>query len=91
MRFDIRVVGMSDGLHPESLRNFKLNWQQKLRQQEKGESFERRYARIMYKYQNQGVEKMNPNKSDSKELTDPVQWFAFKDQYFTTVVIPDNV
>ncbi|MBP7180299.1 MAG: membrane protein insertase YidC [Dysgonomonadaceae bacterium] len=90
MRFEIRVVGMSDGLHPESLRNFKLNWQQKLRQQEKGESFERRYARIMYKYQNQGVEKMNPNKSDSKELTEPVQWFAFKDQYFTTVVIPDK-
>lgn len=90
MKFDIRLVGMGSGLHTESLRNFKINWNQKLRQQEKGETFERRYARIIYRYENQGVEKMNTNKNDSKEITEPVQWFAFKDQFFTTVVIPDK-
>ena len=26
MKFDIRLVGMNNGLHPESLTNFKINW-----------------------------------------------------------------
>jgi hypothetical protein len=48
--FDIRISGMRNGLHPESLANFKLNWEQKVRQQEKGRAFENRYSRIHYKY-----------------------------------------
>ena len=90
MKFDINLIGMSNGLHPESLNNFKIDWQQKLRRQEKGEKFERRYARIIYRYADQGTVKMNPGKNDTKEITEPVQWFAFKDQFFTTVVIPDK-
>lgn len=35
MDFDVRVVGMRNGLHPESLTNFRFNWEQKIRQQEK--------------------------------------------------------
>ena len=27
MDFDIRLVGMRNGLHPESLTNFKMNWE----------------------------------------------------------------
>jgi hypothetical protein len=44
-------------LHPESLTNFKINWAQKLRRQEKGEAFEKRYSRIFYRYHNQGTKK----------------------------------
>ncbi len=29
MDFDIRVAGMKTGLHPESLTNFRINWEQK--------------------------------------------------------------
>ena len=87
MDFDIRLAGMRNGLHPESLTNFKMNWEQKVRQQEKGRTFENRYSRIHYKYDRQDVEKLSESKNDRKELSDPLKWFAFKDQYFSAVVI----
>lgn|SRR5690554_490387 len=87
MDFDIRLVGMRNGLHPESLTNFKMNWEQKVRQQEKGRTFENRYSRIHYKYDRQDVQKLSESKNDRKELSDPLKWFAFKDQYFSAVVI----
>ncbi len=90
MDFDIRVVGMRNGLHPESLTNFRLNWEQKIRQQEKGRSFENRYSRIHYKYDNQDVKKLSESKNDIEELSEPVKWFAFKDQYFSAIIIGEK-
>jgi YidC/Oxa1 family membrane protein insertase len=88
--FDIRISGMRNGLHPESLANFKLNWEQKVRQQEKGRAFENRYSRIHYKYDKQDDSKLSESKNDQKELPDPIKWFAFKDQYFSAIVIADK-
>lgn len=88
MDFDIRVAGMRTGLHPRSLSNFEINWEQKLRSQERSRgAFENRHSRIHYKYHKQDVEKMSDSKADAKELSEPVQWFAFKDHYFTSVII----
>jgi YidC/Oxa1 family membrane protein insertase len=64
-----------------------MNWEQKVRQQEKGRTFENRYSRIHYKYDRQDVQKLSESKNDRKELSDPLKWFAFKDQYFSAVVI----
>src|SRR5690554_1708388 len=90
MNFDIHVVGMQGGLHPESLTNFRLNWEQKIRQQEKGRMFENRFSRVHYKYDRQDVQKMSESKNDRKELTEPIKWFSFKDQYFTAIIIGDQ-
>ena len=88
--FDIRISGMRNGLHPESLTNFRLNWEQKVRQQEKGRAFENRYSRIHYKFDRQDDNKLSESKNDQKELSDPIKWFAFKDQYFSAIVIGDK-
>ena len=90
MDFDIHVVGMQGGLHPESLTNFRLNWEQKIRQQEKGRMFENRFSRIHYKYDRQDVQKMSESKNATAELTEPVKWFSFKDQYFSSIIIGDE-
>ncbi len=90
MDFDIRVVGMSTGLHPNYMSNFKLHWDQKLRQQEKGRNFENRFARIHYKYDGQSVEKLSEMKNAEKEMSEPVKWFAFKDQFFSSVIIAEK-
>ena len=87
MDFEVRVAGMRNTLHPESLTNFRIYWEQDVRQQEKGRAFENRYARIHYKYDRQDVKKMSESKNERKELSDPVKWFAFKDQYFSSIVI----
>ncbi|MDR0422368.1 MAG: membrane protein insertase YidC [Proteiniphilum sp.] len=87
MDFDVRLAGMKTGLHPESLTNFRMNWEQKIRQQEKGRTFENRFTRIHYKYDRQDVQKMSESKNDRRELTEPLKWFSFKDQYFTSIII----
>ena len=90
VNFDIRVVGMKNGLHPESLANFKLSLEQKIRQQEKGRQFENRHARLFYKYTGQDVKKLSESKKEQKELTEPVKWVAFKDQFFSSIIISKN-
>lgn len=90
MNFDIHVAGMKNGLHPESLTNFKINWEQKIIAQEKGRTFENRFARMHYKYYKQDVQKLSENKNDKKELSEPLKWFSFKDQYFTSIIIADK-
>jgi YidC/Oxa1 family membrane protein insertase len=87
MDFEVRLAGMKNGLHPESLTNFRMNWEQKIRQQEKGRMFENRFTRIHYKYDKQDVQKMSETKNDHKELSEPLKWFSFKDQYFTYIII----
>jgi YidC/Oxa1 family membrane protein insertase len=88
--FDIRVVGMRTGLHPESLSSFRLNWEQKVRQQEKGRVFENRFTRLHYKFDRQDVRRLSERRDESVELTDPVRWFAFKSQFFTSVIIGER-
>ena len=88
--FDIRVNGMANELHAESLQNFRIKWEQKLRQQEKGKKFERRYATIHYKYAGMDVKKMSENKDKTEEYSEPIHWFAYKDQFFTSTLIADK-
>jgi YidC/Oxa1 family membrane protein insertase len=90
MDFDIRVVGMRNGLHPESLQNFRMNWEQKVRQQEKGRTFENRFTRMHYKFDRQDVKRLSESKNETVELSDPIKWFAFKSQFFTSVVIGER-
>ena len=91
MDFDVRIVGMKDGLHPESLTNLRVNWQQKIRQQEQGRQFENRFARLNYKYDSQSnAQQLSNTKNDKKELTEPVKWVAFKDQFFSSIIIADT-
>ncbi len=33
---------------------------------------------------------MSESKNDRKELTEPIKWFSFKDQYFTAIIIGDQ-
>lgn len=90
INFDIRVNGMASELHAESLQNFRIKWDQKLRQQEKGRSFESRYATIHYKYAGMDVKKMSENKDKTEEYSEPIHWFAYKDQFFTSTFIADK-
>ncbi len=88
--FNIRIAGMKNGLHPESLTNFRINWEQKIRQQEQGRQFENRFARLNYRYMGQDVQRLSDSKNDRRELTEPVKWFSFKDQFFSTIIIAEK-
>ena len=67
-----------------------MQWSAKIRQQEKGRTFEDRYSSIDYKYVADDVEKLSESKNDEKKLTNKVKWIAFKDQFFSSILIADE-
>lgn len=64
-----------------------VNWDAKIRQQEKGRQFEERYASLNYKYVSDNMEKLSESKDDAKKIANKIKWIAFKDQYFSSVLI----
>lgn len=64
-----------------------IDWNQKIKQQEKGRTFEQRYARLSYKFMGDEVEQMRESKDDSKNIANKIKWIAFKDQFFSTALI----
>jgi YidC/Oxa1 family membrane protein insertase len=64
-----------------------FQWSQKIRQQERGRKFEDRYANLSYKYLSDDVENLRENKSDVKNIGNKVKWIAYKDQFFSSVLI----
>lgn len=64
-----------------------VNWNTRVRQQEKGRQFEERYASLNYKYVSDDMENLSESKDDSKKVANKLKWIAFKDQYFSSVLI----
>lgn len=89
MKFDIISTGM-DSLLASNVNTMELKWSQKLRQQEKGAKGEDRYANLYYKFTTDDVEYLSDSKDDKKELTNKVKWIAYKDQFFSSVLIAQD-
>ncbi|MFV0469050.1 MAG: membrane protein insertase YidC [Dysgonomonas sp.] len=88
--FDIVAVQMQDILSRESQNTFVLNWKQTLSRKEKSIKNEQRYSSMFYKLEGQDVEEFANNKDKNEEVSNPVKWVAFKDQFFATIIIGDN-
>ncbi len=87
--FSINAHNMSDELD-HNTNSLEMLWKSKLKQQEKGRKFEARYATLNYKYTSDDVEYLSESKDDEKKISNKVQWIAFKDQFFSTVLIADQ-
>ncbi len=87
--FTIRAHNMADCLDQNS-NSLEMLWQGKLKQQEKGRKFEARYATLNYKFTSDDVEYLSESKNDEKKLSNKVQWIAFKDQFFSTVMVANE-
>ena len=64
-----------------------IDWKNKIRQQEKGFYFENLYSTLTYKKENEGTDKLSEQKSDELKPEGNIDWIAFKDQYFSAVLI----
>ena len=90
------MVGMSiesyqmDKVMPSGMNYLEMQWQAKIKQQERGRKFEERYSMVQYKFVADDVENLNASKNDRKMLGGNVKWIAFKDQFFSSVLIADN-
>ena len=87
--FGLKANGMNTVM-PAGTNSLDMQWSSKIRQQEKGRKFEDRYSSIQYKYVADDVEKLSESKNDEKKLTNKVKWIAFKDQFFSSIIIADD-
>ncbi len=89
VKMDIKGTGLNGVLSP-STNALDINWEQKIRQQEKGRKFEDQYAAIYYKFVADDVEYLSETKNDSKQLSNRLKWIAYKDKFFSTVLISED-
>lgn len=89
MDFEIRAVGMENKL--ASTDYIDIDWSQRARQLEKGYTFESRLSELMYKLKGDDVDNLSASGNDEKKLEDAaVDWIAFKNQFFSSVLIADQ-
>ena len=84
--FDIRAHQMQNVL-AGNVNGLEMRWEQMIPQQERGRRFEERYAQLQYMFTNRDIEKMSESKADREKVTGKLRWIAYKDQFFSTVMI----
>ncbi|MDE6290622.1 MAG: YidC/Oxa1 family insertase periplasmic-domain containing protein, partial [Muribaculaceae bacterium] len=73
-----------------NVRKLGVNWHQDIHRQEKGRMFEERNSRLAYKFLGGSVEEMSESQNKSKERQQKLKWIAFKNQFFSSVLIADK-
>lgn len=86
LQFSVKGFGLNGVLSPGTTA-LDLLWQQKVPQQEKGRKFEDRYAQMYYKFVADDVEYLSETKNDSRQLANRLKWVAYKDMYFSSILI----
>lgn len=83
----VQANGMS-GLFSPNTNTIDINWKDKVRQQEKGFTFENRYATLTYHAADGGTDYLSETSEKIDEaIEDKIDWVAFKNQFFSAVMI----
>ncbi|WP_314671705.1 membrane protein insertase YidC [Segatella salivae] len=90
LHMQMSVQGMA-GLFAPGTQTMDVNWKDKARQQERGFSFENRYATLTYHKKDGGTDYLNETKEEiDKSIEEQIDWIAFKNQFFSAVMIAKN-
>ena len=89
LSFGLKANGMNTVM-PAGTNSLDMQWSSKIPQQEKGRKFEDRYSSIQYKFVANDIEKLSESKNDEKKLTNKIKWIAFKDQFFSSILIAND-
>ena len=91
LHFGIQSVGLNGVLSPTT-NSLDINWKQKARKLEKGRKFENQFTGLYYKFlTDNNVEKLSESKSDDKQVSNRLKWIGYKNKYFSTVLISDDM
>lgn len=87
--FDVTFKSM-DKIIASNQNSITFDWRMYIPQQEKGRQNEESYTTIKYKYFQDDVEGMRLRQQkevEQKDITTKLSWFAFEDQFFSSVLI----
>ncbi len=86
--FSIQAVNMQGKLASGNDR-LDIEWAQHIRQIEKGYTYENRLSELTYKLTGKSTKHLSAGKSDEKEVEEQLDWIAFKNQFFSTILLAD--
>lgn len=87
LHMSMKVNGMN-GLFAPNTKFMNVDWTDKCRQQEKGFTFENRYSTLTYHKVKGGTKKLSETSEEiDKKIDDKIDWVAFKNQFFSAVMI----
>ncbi len=89
MKFRINTIGF-DKIITNNANFISLNWDIFTCQQEKGRDFENNYTTIYYKYLDDEVDYLSETKDSKEDLRTKVKWIAFKQQFFSAVLVAND-
>ena len=85
VNFTIRTENMQKHFTRNS--DIQIDWKDCVKQQEKGYYFENMYSTLTYKLTNDDTDNLAEMEDEQEKLEQPVDWIAFKNQYFSAVMI----
>ena len=87
-RLSLRLAGKDlHHLLPANMTMQELEWSQRMPQQEQSWKFEGQYSGIYYHFPKGDVERLETSSEEQQEVQQRLQWVAFKDKYFSSVLI----
>jgi YidC/Oxa1 family membrane protein insertase len=90
VKYDIKMVGM-DKIINTNTGYVSFNFNIDVPRQERPSNYgEDRYSSIYYKFTNDEINELSLTKSDNEELKTPIKWIAYKQLFFSTILIADD-
>ncbi len=87
LHMSLRAQGLS-GVFAPNCKDLDIVWNENCRQQERGFTFENRYASLTYKEKNSGTDYLSESSEKiDEQIEKPLDWVAFKNQFFSAVLI----
>lgn len=88
--YKVKLVNMQ-GIISQNTDQLTFKWQLLSPSQEAHIEKERQASTVYWKFKDEDSDYINPGKDEEKSISEaPVQWVAFKQQFFTTAVIAEN-
>ena len=87
VKMDI-VQDKIENVFAPNMADMTMTWHQKMARNEKGKTFEERNSTIYYKYIGEGPDYLTESGDQSEELEQELRWISFKNQFFSSVMVP---
>jgi len=89
LKYDVKFVGLDDVIS-KNMGAIDLHWSMHSPAHEKGHKTEGERTGLYYKFHEDEVDYLTETKDDSESLATRVKWVAFKQQFFSAVLIADT-
>lgn len=87
LEFDVDLHNLGDIIKNDYL---SFDWSIFMPSVEKGYEWEERNTSVYYRYKGGDVDYLSETSDDQEKLTEPIEWVAFKQQFFSSILIPEQ-